>query len=656
MKFAVRLSILGGVFIALFSILGLRLWFLQVAEGPAIARAAEEQTWLTKVSHAPRGDIYDRNGTLLATSRLVPAVVVDRTFVEPEERELLIQRLSSLLSIDPDVLDEMYEEAGINGRFEVATVSNDVAYQVSEQLHRFPGVEIGKVPERVYLSGPTLAHVIGHLGLPDEGDLEEDPDLDPTLRVGKLGVEKAYDEFLQGTSGELEYRVRRGTIVDQRPTVEPIPGNSVELTLDLDLQQRVELALEEGIALSNSVKEADRQAGEDVFGETERAAAVVLDAQTFEILALASVPDFDPQLFVTGIDEETFAALNESRAFNNLAVSGQYPPASTFKAITYTVFEEEDLPLDDEVEGVDAANERVHCDGELTLPNTLEDGSPQVKTDWYHPGNLGWLDLHGALTNSCNIYFWNIGLGTWNAYKETARENILQEWAKELGYGSETGIDLANEASGVVPTRELFEEWAQFQLQNPDAPPRLDRGRLELASPFLGGDLMDFAIGQGAFVATPLQVAVSYASLVNGGEVLEPRVVRRIVRYGGEVVEEPEPTVANVVPISESTRSALLADLNRVVSSGTARAAFADFGPGLEQVGGKTGTGQVSANQDNHAWFVGVAPLDNPRYVVAVLIEEGGSGGRIAAPVARHILQDLVGNEPTPIVAGEETD
>ena len=655
MKFALRISILGLVFVALFSVLGLRLWFVQVAEGPAIAQAAEDQTWISKTSHAPRGEIFDRQGRLLATSRLVPAVVVDRTFVQPDDKSDLIQRLSALLSMPPSELEAMYEEAGINGRFEVTTVDNDVAYQVTEQLDELPGVEITKVPERVYLSGPTLAHVIGHLGLPNEADLEEDPDLDPTQRIGKLGVERVYDDFLQGTSGLLEYRVRRGEIIDQRPAVEPIPGNSIQLTLDLELQQLVELALEDGIALSNSQKELDRLEGEEVFNETKRAAAVVLDAKTFEVLSLASVPDFDPQLFVTGIDEAKFAELNEAQAFNNLAVSGVYPPASTFKAITYTVFEEENLPLWDEVEGVDAANEQVECDGELILPNTLSDGSPQVKRDWYYPGNRGTKDIHGALEMSCNIFFWNVGLGTWHFYKDKERETILQDWAKSLSYGSETGVDLANEAEGVVPTRELFEEWAAIQREDPNVR-LLDESRLALASPFLGGDLMDFAIGQGAFLATPLQVAVSYAGLVNGGTIMQPRVVDRIIDGSGDVAEKIEPEFVHSVPISDETRTALLRDLNRVVTSGTASSAFKDFGEGLERVGGKTGTGQSSANRDNHAWFVGVAPIDNPRYIVAVVIEEGGSGGGIAAPVARRIMQVLMGNEPTPIDFGQEAD
>jgi cell division protein FtsI/penicillin-binding protein 2 len=178
----------------------------------------------------------------------------------------------------------------------------------------------------------------------------------------------------------------------------------------------------------------------------------------------------------------------------------------------------------------------------------------------------------------------------------------------------------------------------------------------ELASPWFGGDLMDFAIGQGAFTSTPLQVAVSYSILANGGTVMEPRVVDRIVDANGEVVENVESPVVREVAISDLTHAELLADLNSVVTSGTAAAAFTNFGPGLERIGGKTGTGQTIKTRDNHAWFVGVAPIDDPQYVVAVIIEEGGSGGAVAAPVGRHILQYLMGNPTTPITRGEVAD
>ncbi len=650
MKFALRLTTLGIAFMVMFSIVGLRLWFVQVAEGPAFAQAAEELTWIARNSYAPRGDIYDRNGTLLATSRLVPAIVVDRTFIQPEDREDLIQTLSALLGMEPAALDAMYEEAGINARFQVATISAETSLRVSEKLDVLPGVEIVNVPERVYLSGPTLAHVVGHLGLPEQADLDARPELDPSIRIGKLGVERVYDEFLEGTPGQVEYRVRAGEIIAERPGREPEPGDSVVLTVDFELQELVERALEEAVGLSNGVKDELRESGQEVFNVTQRAAAVVLDAKTFEVLSLASYPDFDPQLFVAGLDPETFENLQTTQAFNNLAIAGQYPPASTFKAITYLVKEEEDLPLPEDVEGVDIPNQQVHCDGTLFLDDVP--GSPNRKEDWYSPRNLGWLDIHGALENSCNIFFWNVALGT---HRQFANENVIQEWAQELGYGSQTGIDLSGEAAGIVPTRALFEEWAAYQEENPDEPPRLDRSRLEFASPWLGGDLLDFAIGQGAFVATPLQVAVSYASMFNGGTVMEPRVVKETVTPDGEITPV-ESSVVRQVEISDEVRQALLTDLNRVVTTGTASAAFADFGEGLELVGGKTGTGESSQNKDDHAWFVAVAPIDDPQYVVVVLIDEGGSGSRIAAPVVRHILQYLMGNEPTPIVEGADAD
>ena len=652
MKFALRLTTLGIAFMVMFSVVGLRLWFIQVAEGPQIARAAENATWLAKSSFASRGDIYDRNGNLLATSRMVPAVILDRTFVQPEQRAELIQELASIVGIDPVQLDALYEEAGINGRFQVSTVSNETAYAINESLDELPGVEVVKVPERVYINGPTMAHVLGHLGLPEEADLAERPELDRDVRIGKLGIERVYDQALQGTPGSVEYRLRRGEIIEQKPPVEPVAGSSLVLNLDLALQEKVELALEEGVALSNEVKEEERADGEEVFSETQRAAAVVLDADTFDVLALASFPDFDPTDFVAGIDKTTFDALNEAKAFNNLAVSGLYPPASTFKAITYTAKLEENLPFPSEVEGIDG--DLIHCDGTLVL-DELADGSPQVKHDWYDPRDLGWLDIHGALENSCNIFFWNVALGTYQAYNGKPQENILQDWASRLGYGRETGIDLSSEAPGIIPTRQLFEEYKAYQLENPDEPPRLEPSRLELASPWLGGDLMDFAIGQGAFTSTPLQVASSFAALVNGGTILEPRVVREIIGPDGErtPVDRPDPVQVDINP---ATTASLLEDLGRVVNGGTAAAAFADFGEGLENIGGKTGTAQASATRDNHAWFVGVAPLNDPRFVVAVLIDEGGSGGQVAAPVARNIMQYLMGNPQSPIVEGEEAD
>lgn len=652
MRTTARITVLLGVFIGLFGMLGMRLWFVQIAEGAVAAEVTDTQAWITVATPAPRGDIFDKRGNLLATSRFVPVVEVDRHLVEREEAENLIRKLSSLLAIPEVEIAALYEEAGVNGTFEIATVDSVDAYQINEQLRDFPGVRIKRVPQRINLIGSSMAHVLGHLGLPTEGDLEERPELDPNTRIGKLGVERIYDEWLQGVPGELAYRVQQAQITEQRPEVAPVPGNSLFLTLELPLQEVVERALTEGIALSNEWKDDQRRLGrEGAQNVTERGAAVVLDVRTGAVSAMASYPTFDPGVFVGGLDSGTFSSLNESGALRNLAVSGLYPPASTFKAVTYMTILEEDVPLPASVEGVDAASRVVNCDGRLELAG-LSDGSPQIFTDWYHPNIKGWLDLSGALEQSCNIFFWSAALGMYQAWDETPRETALQDMARSLGYGSQTGIDLTGDAAGIIPDRELFLAWQERQLEDPDAPRLLDAARLETSDPWFGGDLMNAAIGQGSVVATPLQVAVSYAAMVNGGTVWEPYVVDQIRDADDRLVYGNAPTVAERVALDPDHVRMFLTDLNRVVTQGTAASSFNGFGASLSQVGGKTGTGQSIATADNHAWFVGVVGISDPRYVVAVLIDEGGSGGAVAAPVARQIMQYLQGEELTPITAG----
>jgi penicillin-binding protein 2 len=654
MRFGARLTVVAASFVAMFGVLGIRLWFVQVAEGAQSAQIVEEQTWVRIDSQAPRGDIVDRSGVVVATSRFVPRVVVDRRFVQAVAKDGLIQRLSGLLGLPAAELDALYEAAGLNGRFPVSEVSTDTAYRISEQLSDLPGVSIEKVPVRVYLTGPTMAHVIGHLGLPDAVDLQERSDLDPNVRIGKLGVERVYDGVLQGMPGFSELRLnRQSEVVEESVPVDPVQGATVQLTIDLRLQEIVTQALRSGVVLANSVKDADRAAGEEVNHEAAKAAAVVLDVTNGEILALASVPDFDPSLFVSGVDAATFQALNDSQAFNNLAVSGLYPPASTFKAITYVAAIEDRLPL--AAENLDPSSGRIHCNGTLRLPG-FEEGSQQVFRDWY-TGDKGWLDIHQALEQSCNIYFWSIALGTWRAYKLTEQESVIQGWAREFGFGSATGIDLTGEASGIVPDRALFDQWKQYQVENPDDPARLEPSRLELAEgPFLGGDLMNLAIGQGELIATPLQVAQGYGAIVNGGYVYRPHVVGSVVARDGTTTYLAERELVRQVALDPGTVNSILTDMNRVVTRGTASAAFSAFGGSIVRVGGKTGTGQTIANNDNHAWFAGVGPIDSPRWVVVVLIDEGGSGGRVAAPVARHIMQYLMGEQPTPIVEGDAAD
>ena len=662
MKGTYRIAVVAGIFALLFGFLGIRLWFLQVGEGVAAAAIVYEEGLVSISTPAPRGDIRDRNGQLLVTSRIVPMVILDRQLLQSSQKEEAIARLSARLDIPSEWIAALYDEVGVNQRFPLAVVDAATAYQLEEQLRSFPGVVVENYPERVYLTGGAMSHVIGHLGFPSADDLESRPYLDPSIRIGKLGVEGFYDEWLQGTPGDRVYRVNKaGRITEERTEIPPVSGATVYLTLDERLQKVVEDALLQGIELSNVIKEEERnQALEEgevraALTPAERAAAVVMDITNGEILALASYPDFDPQQFVWGIDQLEFARLSDEKAFLNLAVGGLYPPASTFKVVTYTAALLYNIPFAQGIEGVDAVNRRINCDGELVLTE-IDEGSPQVFRDWYYPAELGWLDIHGALEHSCNIYFYNLALGVWRNWRNTNREDVLQEMARSTGYGSFTGVDLPGDQAGIVPDRELFESWKRIQLEDPSAPVRLDPARLALASPWVGGDLMNLAIGQGDMLASPLQVAISYGALANGGTVWTPRVVSQVRSPEGELLWAAIPEPKHQIDLAPGVVSSLLSDMNRVVVSGTARRAFSGFGASLDLVGGKTGTGQSSANRDSHAWFAGVAPINNPKWVVVVLVDQGGSGGRVAAPMGRYIMQYLMGEELDPMEAGEATN
>ena len=274
----------------------------------------------------------------------------------------------------------------------------------------------------------------------------------------------------------------------------------------------------------------------------------------------------------------------------------------------------------------------------------MSDGSVQTKRDWKWPRGHGPLDLHGALQASCDLYFWDLALRLWQERRDDSgvdKENLLQEYARAFGFGEDTGVDLPFERSGLIPDASWFREEQRNQT-----------GRVRADGPWVGGDLMDIAVGQGATLVTPLQLANGFAAMINGGTVWTPRVVQEVLDSDGNVINTNAPAVANTVQLRSTTSQMLLRDLQQVVNNeelGTARVAFRDFGPGRERVGGKTGTGEVikaprseAYRQADNAWFVGVGPIDDPQWIVTVVVERGGSGGKIAAPIARQVMQYLM--------------
>lgn len=641
MKLGWRLAWIGATFLVMFTLLFTRLWAVQIARGEDYARRAGNQVVRLDPTLAPRGNIIDRDGTALATSTLVPWVVVDRRQIPAVEEDRVIQQLSGLLELAAVEVAAEFEAAGSGNRFLLSEVDLDTAFYVWEHQDDLPGVSIEEVPERRYLQGESMAHVLGHIGRPSPGDLEENPDLDPNATVGKAGVERFYDDLLQGVPGFAANEVDASGRILKPIGGEPArAGATLQLTLDLDTQQVVEGALEDAIRLANRVKVASS----DFNNFAERAAAVVMDVTDGSILAMASYPDFDPGLFIGGLTQREFDALLERKVFSNLAIQALYPPASTFKAITYTTAVEELLFP----EGVPSAEGRIECSARLNAPFT--DASQLVWRNWTWPNDDGLQDLHSAFERSCNIYFWQVALRIWNDFKDTPRENVIQNWARSVGLGSRTGIDLPYEAQGIVPDRALFTKWGEEQPW---------RVRPE---GWLGGDLMQTAVGQGAVLVTPLQLATAYATLSNGGTLWQPRVLGAVFDVEGNLVEEPAPVLVRNVGITPATVQSLLSDMRRVTTAGTAQAAFAVMGADAYRVGGKTGTAQmgrscegvgeerVCVDRDDTAWFAGVVPIDDPKYVVVVVVEEGGSGGRVAAPVARFIMQYLLGVEQTDIV------
>jgi cell division protein FtsI/penicillin-binding protein 2 len=444
--------------------------------------------------------------------------------------------------------------------------------------------------------------------------------------------------------------------------------------------------LQEGDRFATTLRVTDIETDRVVLTHSDkycpvRSVAVVQDPTDGSVIAMGSYPTYDPTAFVSGLTSEEWVRLGTENAFTNFAVQGLFAPASTFKVVAYMLAMEEgiyplDRPIGDRVLGGEQSEEDVEfgtdqppvetllpltsdtdpyfCTGSLRFE--FNDGSSQVYRDWKRSGH-GQLDLHGALEASCDLYFWEIALRVWNERADDEginNENLWQEWARAFGFGEVSGVDLPFEKQGLIPDRTWFRDEQ-----------RAGTGRVRATGPWVGGDLMNAVVGQGTVLVTPLQLANGFSAMVNGGTVWQPRVVDRITNQSGTVIDPRDPIVLQQVDLDSKTVTAFRNDLQMVVngSRGTARRAFETFGAGVSQVGGKTGTAEIIKSDDevlqvDTGWFVGVAPVYNPEYVVSVVVERGGSGGKVAAPIARQILQHLM-NGPgavTPLEAGEQAD
>jgi len=590
-----RVPFVAGFMILVFGIFGLRLFQLQIVEGEQFGRLSLKNSVRSVQLEAPRGDIVDRNGRTLATTR--PAFGIEVIPTDLRERERTVKALGILLDTDSAALDEKIGTPRGRSRFQPVKLAVDVSYdelaRVESHRYALPGVVTDVQPRRHYVEGEFASHVIGYIGEIQGKQLEQSEfeDYRSGEVIGQTGIEKLREQDLRGRKGGRNLVVDvAGRIVDVLDEELPIPGGTVMLTIDHDLQKAAE----------------DAFLPEVLGGPAKLGAVVALDVRNGDVLAMVSKPAFDPNDFSGGIDTATWKQLtsDEWRPIQNRAVSGQYPPGSTYKAIVAAA------ALQD---GVDP-DERFYCPGKFKLGR-------RTFHCWKREGH-GSVNLREAIKNSCDIYFYNIGL--------KLGVDRIAEMANAFSFGRRTGIAIGQERAGLVPTRE----WKKRRFRES----------------WVQGETLNVAIGQGFNLATPLQVAVAYAAIANGGKVFRPRLIRQTVDRDGVLVPGPPVEMRGIVPVDPEHLARIVDALESVVGEegGTARRARV---PGI-RVAGKTGTAQVvrlkhveNLEDDeipirfrDHAWFVGFAPVEAPEIVVVSLIEHGGGGARVAAPVTQKVL------------------
>lgn len=628
----VRFLILQVAAVLAFGVVAAKLWSLQVVSQDKYRASADTNRFRLVAVDAPRGIIYDRSGQLLVrnipsfTVSIVPAGLPEK----PNEEQAVLERLSELIGIP--VEQETEGEPGIRELLAARTVSpyapvriadnvdRQAAFVIEEEHLDMPGVTVDAIPLRRYVDGPLMSHVTGYMGRIPLGAEEgyKVQGYEPDDLVGLSGLERTQEAILAGIKGQKHIEVdafeRQVRVIASQ---EPTPGSNIVLTVDVELQQVVEDALRRGM------KAADSDVG----------VAIVLDPRTGEVLSLVSLPSYDNNLFTGGISFADFQRLNEDKTHPlvNHAVSGQYPPGSTFKMVPACAVLQE---------GVVTPRTQFHCAGTLLLPNKLFPGDPtqsQTFYCWLNRGH-GLLAVREAIAQSCDVYFY-MATGGYGEFPGLGIDR-LAEYARMFGYGQASGIELSAEAWGLLPS----DKWK----------------RQNYGESWFTGDTYNAAIGQGYVLATPLQVCNATAAIANGGTVYRPQLIYQVVAPDGTVAHSLEPEPLGELAVDPVHIELVRAGMRDAVTQGTAWLLRL---PEVE-VAGKTGTAEYPGLDEEgnlllddeghlptHAWFTAFAPYDNPEIALVVFLEGGGEGSQTAVPVASEILRYFFGidkPQPTP--------
>jgi penicillin-binding protein 2 len=672
-----RLAILVTVAMLLGSLLTVRLWFLQAVDAPGLEQRVQEVRTRTVKLTSERGRIFDIKGRIMADNERLLTITLDRAVIAgPLARQQMWNRLSGALNKSVEELEDRYLSKRYNQLQPVPLkedVSEDLAIFLRERSEDYPGIDIVENWRREYPYAPIASHVVGFLGAIRKSETAYYKNLgyDPDARVGQFGIEQTYESVLRGKSGYVKYEVdARGRILRLIERKEPIPGNDLQLSINLDIQQFTEQALQNELMVRRrteapnvlSFGQPDPAYPEVTYYKAPAGSTVVLNHETGEVVAMASYPNFDNRWFNAGISSEKFAELfpatedPDLSILVNRAISGRYNLGSAFKpfvafaalntgqlagGVKYTLKDEGTYKLES------IPKERCQLNVKCVFKNAVcGNGSPC---------KYGRINVESALAVSSDVFFYKIGE---QIFTQRGNKPVLEDQVRLFGFGSPTEIDLPYEFIGTIPSKALKQRLAASGAIGKDE----GRG-------FYVGDNVQFSIGQGLLSATPLQLAVAYGALANGGKVLRPRVVHAILAPGtpngksGRVdlaksivlQSFSEPQVVRVIDARPEVLDPIIRGLTRVIEgpgvtsdfyhSTTGEKLFRSYPSSSLPIAGKTGTAQGAGNLPwNDSSVFGAFSKDPTQpYSVVAYLEKSGYGSRAAAPVVKCVYTALAG-------------
>jgi penicillin-binding protein 2 len=584
-----------GCMIGLLAVAVLKLVTIQLKSGSHYRQEAINNQTREIYSYAPRGLIKDRDGQVLVSNETITqlAVVPHLWVTSGSGCNAYLKQVAGLIGQSPKTMQELINNHGDDYAPQLLSrsLSRSQTLVVAQLQSQCPALVLSQIASRHYVTGEGLAQILGYVGQPSSQDLKNIKDLLPSDFIGKTGIEESYDRDLRGQDGLTRLQVDSlGRVKQTLSDIPPQNGQSITLNIDEKLQQTLAISLKQTMQKVHS----------------NRSAAVAMDPQTGQILALVSLPEYNNNLFSGGITTQQYQKLlnDPLSPLVDTAVSGGFPSGSIIKPVIASAGLQT---------GVITPNTIITDHGFISVPSAY-DPSVTYRFNGWDPSGLGPLNVVRAIAMSSDIFFYTVGGGYGNQPGLGAER--LAQFYRLFGLGSPTGIDLPFDSTGRVPD-PAFKEKAYHQ-------------------PWYIGDTYNISIGQGDLLVSPLQITLADAATINGGKLLEPHVVKSVGQ------KEIPTKVIKKLPIDQKYLDLITEGMRQTISDGTVSPALFKNVPG--GAGGKSGTAEAGEGEEPHAWFVGFAPAHNPKIIITVFIDHGGEGSTWAAPIVASGLENYLKN------------